>query len=237
MKKKKQSIVDLVLSSVGKKYLMSITGLGLVIFTIAHLSGNLLLLVPDEGTLFNTYAKGLHDLGILLIVAEVGLVIAFLVHLVIAVQTKLNVHDAREEAYHAPQSTKGGNSKFGFASKNMILAGAVLGAFVVFHLIHFKFGPSIEEGYVTFVKGERARDLYQLVIQEFKKPWVVLVYVASMVMLGIHVKHGFWSAFQSLGLAFPKISKPIYGLGLFIAFALAAGFIAIPLIIFFGDFI
>ncbi len=230
------SLKQTLTSSVGKKYIMALTGLALTGFTLSHLIGNLLILVPDDGVMFNIYAKKLYDLGALLKVAEIGLILAFLAHVAAGIQTKLSSKQARENPYYVGQKSKEGPSKSNLSSKNMIIAGAALFAFIIFHLWHFKYGPSIEDGYITYVKGETSRDIFLLVIQEFKKPWVVLAYVFSMIMLGFHLRHGFWSAFQSLGIAFPRVSKPIYLAGVLIAVVLSFGFIAIPLRIFFGEF-
>ena len=81
----------------------------------------------------------------------------------------------------------------------MILTGLVLLAFLVIHIWQFKFGPAIEEGYVAQLHGENVRDLHRLVVETFKKPGYVLFYVFSMSLLGMHVRHGFWSALQSMG--------------------------------------
>jgi succinate dehydrogenase / fumarate reductase cytochrome b subunit len=88
------------------------------------------------------------------------------------------------------------------------------------------------EGYTTTIDGEEVRDLYRLVIEEFQKPWYTLFYVVCMFLIGFHLRHGFWSAFQSLGVHHPKWSSHIYTLGLLVAVILGLGFIGIPVWVF-----
>lgn len=220
-----------IFSSVGRKYLMALTGLGLVGFVIAHLAGNFLLYLPN-GTAFNRYALKLEELGPLLKLAEVGLFLMFLVHIVFAIQLKIQAKGARPQGY-ARFKTKGGPSKTNLASLNMVISGILLLAFVIYHIKHLRLGPGIAEGYVTEIDGKEARDLYALVVESFQKTPVAMLYMSAMVFLGLHLRHGFWSAFQSLGLAYPRYSKHIYCLGLFLAVLLALGFLGIPLWIYF----
>jgi succinate dehydrogenase / fumarate reductase cytochrome b subunit len=93
----------------------------------------------------------------------------------------------------------------------------------------FRFGPGIEEGYaVSDPTHGPMRDLHRVVVETFQSPYWVAGYVLAMLLLGSHLRHGFWSAFQSLGLAYPKYSKAIYGFGVFLATLLAVGFLFIP---------
>jgi len=139
-------------STTGKKYLTGATGLALVGFTITHLLGNLSLL-SSEGSTFNAYAKALHDLGPLLYVAELGLLFFLVVHIVIGIGIALKKRKARPVGYKKLK-TAGGKSRQSFSSKTMIWTGLVLLFFLIFHLWSFKFGPGIEEGYVTLIDGE-----------------------------------------------------------------------------------
>ena len=110
----------------------------------------------------------------------------------------------------------------------MIITGSVIGAFLVFHIWQFKFGPGVESGYVAQVHGKEVRDLHRLVVETFKQPLFVAIYCFVMALLGMHLRHGFWSAFQSLGVNNPRISKPIYGMAWVIAVLVSAGFFFIP---------
>ncbi len=211
---------------------MAATGLGLVFFTITHLAGNLQLLFPDQGASFNKYAKGLEDLEAILEVAELGLLGALLVHVAFAFWLRIGNTKARPIPYAAGLKSKGGPTHGNVASRNMIWAGVILLAFLIFHILQFKYGPGIEEGYSTLIHNTSARDLYRLVVEEFQKPWVVGVYLVAMLALGMHIRHGFWSAFQSLGIAFPRWTRFLDGLAILLALVLAGGFAIIPIYLF-----
>jgi succinate dehydrogenase / fumarate reductase cytochrome b subunit len=217
-------------SSVGKKLITAISGLVLFLFIIVHLGGNLTMFVSAD--LFNSYAHHLEALGPLLYVAEIGLIIFFLFHVVSAVSVQIDKWRARPDGYEAVAS-KGGPSKKTLASRTMIVTGVVLFVFVILHVRMFKFGPGPEAGYVTEVHGQQMRDLYRLVVEEFKRPGVVIAYVAVMLFLGFHLRHGFWSALQSLGAMSPRWSPAIYTLGLIFAILLAGGFLALPVWMYF----
>lgn len=214
-------------SSLARKYFMSVSGLGLVGFVIAHLVGNLTLLEPS-GAWFNQYAAKLESYGPMLYAAEVGLVGIFLLHVVMAIWVTLENKRARPVGYSV-QASKHGPSKSSWGSRNMIITGIVLLVFLIVHLKNFKFGPGIAEGYVTSLHGESARDLHRTVVEAFQNPWLVTFYVGCMVLLGIHLRHGFWSAFQSLGLMYHRMSAAIYCLAWFLAVALALGFVVLPI--------
>ncbi|EKD41595.1 MAG: Succinate dehydrogenase (Or fumarate reductase) cytochrome b subunit, b558 family, partial [uncultured bacterium] len=194
-------------SSVGKKFIMGISGLALVGFILIHLLGNTTLYFK-ESTLFNAYVHKLYSLGDFLLVAELGLVALFMVHIVAAFRVTLSNKSARPEKYEV-QKSKNGPSKSNITSRNMIVSGVILLGFLVFHIYQFRFGPGMAQGYVTDVNGEPSRDLFKLVIEQFQNPLIVAIYVGVMLFLGMHLRHGFWSAFQSLGAMNPRFTKPI----------------------------
>ena len=218
-------------SSVFQKYLMAMSGLGLVGFVITHLLGNLLLYKAD-GTAFNRYAFGLENLGTLLYIAEIGLLAIFILHVVTAIGLSLHAKAARPEGYAVTQS-KGGASKAGASASYMKWSGTILLIFIILHVIHFKYGASIADGYTTQIEGHESRDLYRLVSESFHNVLYVVLYSGVMIFLGMHVRHGFWSAFQSLGAMNKKYSAPVYGMGLGLAILLSVGFLGIPIWIYF----
>lgn len=217
-------------STLGRKYLMSASGLALVLFVIVHLLGNLTL-YAHSGDPFNAYAAKLESLGPLLYVAEIGLLAMILIHIVTAFQVTLHNKSARPIAYSTVQSKKG-PSKNNVTSRNMIATGFVLLVFLIIHIKQFKFGNDIADGYTASVNGVMVRDLYRLIVETFVQPLWTAFYVGCMFFLGFHLRHGYWSAFQSLGLINPRWSKPIYALGLILALTLAVGFLSIPIYIF-----
>jgi succinate dehydrogenase / fumarate reductase, cytochrome b subunit len=214
-------------SSTGKKYVMGVTGLSLVGFMVTHLAANLALYWPDP-SLFNLYPHKLAQFGALLTVAELGLAGLFAVHAAMAIWLYFDKRSAGGH-YASERISKGGNSRFNLASLGMTVSGLFLLVFLVLHVLHFRFGPAIAEGYVTMIDGQPARDLYRLVAEEFKNPVVAGLYVVSMLFLGLHLRHGFWSAFQSLGAMKPEWSNKIYAAAAGIAFLFTIGFLFIPI--------
>lgn len=218
-------------SSLGKKYLMAISGLALVGFIVTHLLGNLQLY--GDGVAFNKYAQGLHDLGPLLWVAEIGLIGVFLLHIAIALGLQgTNRKAAGGSRYAVPQKTKGGPSQMSPLSRNMFITGSVIFIFVVVHVMHMKYGLFSPDAINEQVNGEKF-DLYIRVVDAFQNPIWVAFYVGVMLFLGGHLRHGFWSAFQSLGALNHRLEKPAIAAALVVAFIMAAGFLGIPLFIFF----
>ncbi|MGR3178921.1 MAG: succinate dehydrogenase cytochrome b subunit [Candidatus Anammoxibacter sp.] len=225
-------ILTSVKSSVGKKIIMAVTALSLILFVIVHLIGNLALLNGNADS-FNNYAHKLESFGVLLYVAEIGLIILFLTHFVIAVSIMISKREARPIGYYMKRGL-GKPSRQSIGSSTMIYTGIIMLIFIILHLIHFKYGPGIKEGYIKVVDGEVVRDLYRLVVDSFKNVWYVSSYTGVMVLLGIHLSHGFWSAFQSLGAHHRRYTSFIYGVGIFVALLLSIGFLSIPVLIYFG---
>jgi succinate dehydrogenase / fumarate reductase cytochrome b subunit len=210
-------------STVGKKVITGITGIALVLFITGHLAGNLLLLAPSPD-LFNLYAYKLMSLGPLLYVIEAGLTLFFVSHAWTGFSIWLGKRKARPVDY-ALYKSQGGKSKQTFASRSMIVTGLVLLVFLVLHLLHFKFGAYHE----TTVNGIVMRDLFKTVVDYYQSPLNVLFYTAVMVLLGLHIRHGFWSAFQSLAALKPRLVPVFFSAGLVLGVAYAAGFILIPI--------
>ena len=219
-------------SSITKKFLMAVTGLAWVGFVISHLLGNLTLYLPG-GQAFNEYAYALESLGVLLYVAEIGLVLLLLTHVFTAINLRRSNAAARTTDYAHPLKSKGGPSKSNASSLYMIISGSILLIFLVFHIWHFKYGPGVAESYVVSYGNGEIRDLYRLVVESFKDPAVVIFYSVAVLFLGLHLRHGFWSAFQSLGLIYPGISNALYSAAIVIATLLAFGFLFIPVYIYF----
>lgn len=217
-------------STIGKKYLMAASGILLLGFLVNHLLANFLLYFKDPGP-FNGYVHKLYSFGDLLYVAEAGLLGLFLLHIVVAFCVTGKNKSARPEKYEVTRS-KGGPSQSSLASRNMIVTGVILLLFLIVHVWKFRFGPGIDEGYTTVINGETSRDLYRLVIETFQNPWWVLGYVSVMVFLGFHLRHGFWSAFQSLGVSSDRMAQCMQCLGWLVAAIFTLGFIGIPIVIF-----
>ena len=218
------SILKTLNSQVSRKYITGITGIGLIVFLVEHLIGN--LTVFGSVGAFNEYVEFLHSFGSLLYVAELGLFILFLYHSILGISIWLNRRKARPQRYDI-YSSKGGQSHQSLASKSMIYTGVITLIFIVLHLAHFKFGTV----YTTTLNGEEVRDLKRLVIESFTQPAIALSYVFVLALLIFHLSHGFWSACTSLGMQHNKTSKKIQVGSYGFAIILMLGFMFIPLYI------
>lgn len=222
-------------SSLGKKYLTAVSGLGMVGFVVTHLLGNLQLYMPDKGVAFNKYALGLHELGPLLWVAELGLLGMALLHVVVAIGITLKTRQARREGYKHGLQSKGGPSYSTLASRGMAISGTVLLVFIVVHVLHMKYGlfssDAVNKSMVT-INGKQAYNLYGRVKDAFTNPGWVVFYMGCMVLLFAHLRHGFFSAFQSLGALNWRLEKPMNLLAKATAAGLAVGFLGIPVYFF-----
>lgn len=206
-------------SSVMKKQAMGITGLLLCGFLISHLAGNCLIYVGPEA--FNTYAHKLVT-NPLIYVAEAVLALIFLSHIGLAAKLTIENKIARPTNYYMKQPTGRGST---LASSTMPITGLIILVFLVLHIIQFKFGPYYEATY----EGVVMRDLYRLLIEYFSSPIAVVWYIFCMAALGLHVSHGFWSAFQSIGFNHPKYTPVLKVLAKFYAFFVFVGFSALPI--------
>ncbi len=223
---------SVVWSSVGKKFLTGITGLMLFGFICVHLLGNLMLLKGPEA--FNGYAHFLEHLlhGLVVIVFEAGLVVLFLVHMVAAVSVALLDKERARPVKYKVLRNAGGKSRKTLSSRSMIVTGILIIVFVIGHVQMFKF---TQTGTWTAPDGTEMKDLYSVVVTAFKSPVIAFGYVAVMILLGLHLRHGFWSAFQSLGWNSDKWMPLLGGAALVFAVLLAVGFLILPLIIHFNS--
>jgi succinate dehydrogenase / fumarate reductase cytochrome b subunit len=207
---------------------MGLTGLMLCSFVIVHLIGNLTLLIPDKDP-FNKYSHFLtQELGNIIYVVEFLLAAVFLIHFFYAVVITVGNWMARPKRYAKVTNAKH-TSKKSIASSTMIYTGLAVITFLVWHLLHFKFGEIIM---YTTADGKVIRDLYTLVYQFYGNIVNVILYLVVMVLLGYHLSHGFWSAFQSLGLNGKRFTPFVYGLGTVFAIIMAIGFVFLPVYIF-----
>lgn len=219
-----------VTSPIGKKVLTGITGLVWVVFVILHMIGNLGYFASTEA--YNLYSDFLVGTGPLLILVEVILAATLLIHAAIGIHIYIRKRRARQHGY-ATYKTAGWPSLQSPSSRTMIFTGLILLVFLVIHLDTFKFGPGIEAGYVATVGGDQIRDLGRLVTEKFQSPLYAFGYPAVMILLGFHLRHGIWSAFQSLGAMNKRLTPLVYGLGTILAIGIAVGFLILPLYIYF----
>ena len=211
-------------SSIGLKFVMALTGIGLFGFLIGYMLGNLLIFKGADA--LNAYAKGLKELPFgLLWVARIGLVTIFGSHLYAAVALTRRNRAARPDKYAYNKTIQAS-----FASRYMIQSGLLVLAFLLYHLAHFTFQVFDDVG----VLPDGSTDVYGMVIAGFGEPYIACIYIFSMVILGLHLSHGLSSVFQTLGLRNQKYLSFIeIGSKLF-AGGLAFANISIPLSVWLG---
>jgi succinate dehydrogenase / fumarate reductase, cytochrome b subunit len=207
--------------SVAKKQILGVTGLLLCGFIIAHLAGNLLIYAGSDW--YNKYSHALIS-NPLIYLAEAGLVALFLTHLCLAMKITYENKKARPQGYYMSKKTGNPNGS-NLASATMPYTGIAILLFTVLHLICIKYGPV----YTTTVDGVEMRDVYKLVIEYFQSPLNVAWYVLAVSLLGFHVGHGFWSAFQSLGLYHKRHSPCLRKVAKAFGLIIALGYAALPL--------
>jgi len=206
-------------TSIVKKQIMGVTGLLLCGFLVSHLMGNLLIIYSAEA--FNNYAHALIT-NPLIYVAEAGLATIFLTHIFLAIKLTIENHQARPEKYYVKSRTGRGAT---FASATMPYTGLIILIFLIKHLLDFKFGPEFE---VTYA-GVTMRDLHRLVMEHFENPLNVCWYIFAVICLGVHVSHGFWSAFQSIGFNHEKYNCTLKCAAKGFAVMITLGFSIIPI--------
>jgi len=198
-------------TAVGKKLLMAVTGLSFCGFLAAHLAGNLTLYGGADA--FNSYAEHLHSLGPLLTVAELGLLTLFVVHVLTGLVLFLQNLKARPQRYAVDRSA-GGRT---LGSRTMPYTGVLILLFIIYHLMNFHF---VDKSGTT---------IFAIVAGTFASPVHMVLYIAAMVVVALHVSHGFWSLFQTLGANHPKYMPAIKILGLLFALVVGVGFGFIPI--------
>jgi succinate dehydrogenase / fumarate reductase cytochrome b subunit len=199
-------------TSVGKKYLMAASGLLFLLFLTTHLLGNLSVYGGPKA--FVSYAEHLHALGKLLVVAEIGLVVALIIHVTTAVFLFFENRRARPVKYAVD---KGGGGRT-FSSQTMPYTGLLILTFVVVHLATFSH---------HFV-DQSTRNIFQIAHAVFSNNIYLIIYTLGVLVVAFHVQHGLWSAFQSVGANHPKYMPFIRGTSLIFAVIVAAGFGFLP---------
>lgn len=215
-------------SSLGKKIIMSLTGLFLCLFLVVHLMGNLQLLKNDGGEAFNTYAYFMTHNPLIMLVSY-GTYLFIVLHTIQGLVLYAQNRAARKKTYLSKKS-----SSSSFSSRNMALLGSLILLFLITHMGDFWF--KMKRGVlarVNYEGYENIQDLYSRVATAFDQWWIVLFYVIGMIVLGYHLQHGFQSAFQTLGINHRKYTPIIKGIGIAFCLVLSAGFALIPIYHFF----
>ncbi|HSO49208.1 MAG TPA: succinate dehydrogenase cytochrome b subunit [Acidimicrobiia bacterium] len=221
-------------SAIGKKWVMAITGIAIILFVLAHMVGNWKIFLPDVDGIpdIDIYAEALRQLlvpfapeHVVLWLLRTGLIVAFLLHIHAAYSLTLMNRRARPDDYQGPRNYVAAN----YASRTMRWSGTIFGAFLLFHLADLTWGiqPMAPE---TWERGE----VYANFVATFSRAPVAIFYVVAMVLLGLHLYHGAWSMFQSLGINHPRFNaaRRVFAVGL--AVLVTVGNAIMPLAVLFG---
>jgi len=214
-------------SSLGKKYVMAITGLALFLFVIAHMAGNLQIFAGRDS--INSYAAFLKSKPGLLWSARVALLVLAILHIITAIQLVAENREARPVGYaeRRPLSS--------FASRTIFVSGLVVFAFIIYHLMHFTVGVTNPEFmHLADPVDPLRHDVYGMMVQGFSSPFVSAFYIISMGLLCLHLSHGVSSMFQSLGVRNRSNLRAIHNVARVAALIIFLGNVSIPVAILAG---
>jgi succinate dehydrogenase / fumarate reductase cytochrome b subunit len=200
-------------TSIGKKLMMAITGLGFCAFLSVHFAGNLTLFKGESA--FSAYANGLHSFGSLITIAELGLLAMALIH--VSTGTILFYKNLKARPVRYTVNKNAGGRTLG--SKTAPYTGFILLAFIILHLLNFHFVDKTDRG------------IYQIVSETFAKPGYLVSYIIAMIAVALHVRHGLWSAFQTVGANHPKYMPLIMAVSILFGLMIGLGFGFIPIYI------
>jgi succinate dehydrogenase / fumarate reductase cytochrome b subunit len=213
-------------ASVGKKMIMALTGLGLAGFVMAHMLGNLQLFEGPHA--LNSYAAFLRDMPIVLWAVRIGLLSIAVFHIGLALQLGMRNRRARPVEYTVHRYRQAS-----IASRTMAISGMALLVFVGFHLLHLTAGV-IDPGFNDRLDAEGHRDVYSKVVHAFQNPFVVLLYLAGQLGLGLHLNHAIASSIQTMGFEHAGLNRLLKALGPVIGLIVVLGNVAIILAVFLG---
>ena len=206
-------LLNIIGTSIGKKLMMAVTGFCFCCFLAFHLLGNLAIYSGKDA--FNAYAERLHSLGVIITVSEWCLLIFAIIHVLFGAILFYENLVARPVKYSVKKSA-GGSS---LASATMPYTGFILLLFVAFHLFNFHFADKSNQ------------TIFQIIVNTFARPGYVIIYVVAVLVAAIHISHGFWSAFQTIGANHPKYMPFIRGASIIYSLIIGIGFGFIPLYI------
>jgi len=214
-------------SSVGKKFIVAITGVGLILFVIGHLIGNLqIFLGPDW---INGYSEHLRQLGPLLWLIRIFLLVIVVVHIFVTIQLAIDNRRARPKGYVRSEYIKAS-----FASRHMVVSGLIVLAFIIFHLLHFT-ARTVDPRFALLKPDMLNRyDVYSMMVYGFQNIFVSTFYVIGLFLLTLHLTHGASSFFQSLGLNDKTLTPRLAFWGRVFAWLIFIGYTSIPVAVLLG---
>jgi succinate dehydrogenase / fumarate reductase, cytochrome b subunit len=222
----KNPIIAFYQSSIGRKFVVAVTALILVLYVLGHLAGNMQIYMgPDR---INNYAKFLHDLGPILWLVRIVLITAFVTHIVATIQL------ARENRLAKPQKYAIADYKRStLASRTMIVSGLIVLCFVIYHLLQFTLEVT-DPRFHDLHDSLGRKDVYRMLILGFRSPLVSFFYVLGLFLLANHLSHGLASMVQTLGINNRKIAATVSTGSQTLAWLVFAGYVSIPVTILLG---
>ncbi len=217
----KHPVISFLLSSIGRKWIVALTGLALVGFVVGHLAGNLQFFFPNNDQI-NIYAVKLHQLGPLLWVVRLGLLAVFVAHIATTISLVIENKKARPSKYATSRPQKST-----IASRTMALSGLTVLSFVIYHILHFTV-QSFHPEYKVLFDPEGRPDVYTRMVLGFSHPLIAGFYILSVSLLALHLKHGVSSTIQTLGIKSKQIAGLVENGGRILAIAVGIGFISLP---------
>lgn len=219
------SLIKFTMGTIGSKVVMAITGVGLWLFIMAHLAGNLTVFAGRD--VFNMYASKLHETPALLWFVRACLIVGFPLHIITAARTVMLNRQARPVAYayenRAPAR---------MAAKSMMISGAVVLAFFGYHIAHFTWRATGPQPSALLPNGNW--DAYTMLVMGFSQPLIAGFYVLAQLLLASHLSHGLYSMFQHLGLWGRRWTPWVKNAALLVGWALCAAFASIPVSVLLG---
>ena len=204
---------------------MAITGQGMVLFTIVHLLGNSSIFAGPNG--INSYAEHLHSLGPVVWIFRLAMLALLSIHVIFGITLTVENSKANPAGYAVSRKVRAN-----FSSENMIWTGLILLCFIVYHLLHFT--VRVTPGLVQTVDQMGRFNVFAMVTNSFQKGGTAFIYIAAMVALFLHLKHGIQSFFQTMGWSSDKSQPAIIKVGVVASVILLVGYASIPLFILTG---
>lgn len=216
---------ELFTSSIGKKWVMALTGIFLILFLIIHVSLNACIWANDSGKMFN---EGAHFMGSNIVprVLEIGLVIGFLLHIIQGLMLEFQNRSKRKKGYAVTMGNKGSK----WYSRSMGLLGTLVLFFLIIHVSHFWIPNRTNQGWLL---GEEI-NLYEKMSTVFQNVWVVVIYIAGCISLAWHLVHGFESAFRTVGVSNKKYLTMLRAIGIGFSIIVPLAFALMPLSFYLG---
>jgi succinate dehydrogenase / fumarate reductase cytochrome b subunit len=215
-------------SSIGKKLLMSLAGIFLVVFLLVHLGINLLVIIFDDPMVYNKAAHFMSS-NVVIKIFEIVLFGGLLLHIIYALILQIQNWFARPRRYK-----KANYSNTSFFSKFMIHTAVIVLVFLAIHFVDFYFRAKFGHGETILVDGEKYHDFATEIMFKFKLLPFVVFYIAAFIFLGFHLVHGFQSAFKTLGLDHKRYTPVIQVLSIIYSVTVVGGYSIIPLMIYFS---